>query len=338
MNHKFAFFQNAAALSIYGGGIALLLGTVSPSAQATAITPSAAAITYGTEISGSYYHGLVNYNNWYVTPPNAGPPAGSAIYTNQVVSQSDTIAGHSLSYINGNYVPNPPDGSSASSTASLSTNQLGINLQSAPADSTGAQTQVFATAEMWDTLTVSGLPTGISANTVIGTLSMSVHSTGTPNNSLNQNLINQTISLLLINTGNFSPATWVSGGTVYDCAASGSTSIGNCGVFASSDNGYYGPTPSANMTYSLNLTYGNLSGGQFAYIASVAGEANLGAFLNIDPAITFTGADGAQITSMSGANYTPNSPPPVGVPEPATIALFGFGLAAIGFTRRRKAS
>jgi len=42
-------------------------------------------------------------------------------------------------------------------------------------------------------------------------------------------------------------------------------------------------------------------------------------------------------TSLTDPQYVPDEPPPSSVVEPGTLALFGIGLAGIGFPRRRKA-
>jgi len=51
-------------------------------------------------------------------------------------------------------------------------------------------------------------------------------------------------------------------------------------------------------------------------------------------ALSFDLPDGTMINSANGASYAIGAP--VTVPEPGTIALFGIGLAGLGFSRRRK--
>lgn len=298
--------------------VAGTLGTGTPAFASVVATPQ---FTYGTEISGYYAHGFVNYYNTYSTPGYDFSGMYGVSYTNQILSQTNIIYGHDLSYINGNYVANPPDGSYASSTASLSGNQLSMSLHSVPGGAGNQGTMVNATAEMWDTLTLGNLPS-VSANTVIGTLSMTVNSA-----ILNNINAGETYGFKLIN-----PTSFVQYST-QDCGLTNNCS----GVISGGSPSYSfgGARPPSTITYSLPVTLGDLTaGGQIGYISALMGNANSsGATITVDPSITLTGLyHGVTVTSLSGTNYV------AAVPEPGEWALMTSGLGLMGFMVRRKKS
>ncbi|MHB1942087.1 MAG: PEP-CTERM sorting domain-containing protein [Acidiferrobacteraceae bacterium] len=268
------------------------------------IVPSAfgATITDGTYIAGSYYDGG-NAVGSYTT-------SGGFNYTNGTLSQTNTTSD-----------PASPFGS-ATSTASLTSDQLSMSL------SGGSSTFTSGTAEMWDTLTLGNLPSGpgVTASTVLGTLNMSVNaSTSNPFASASS-----AWGLDLYSTASFAPSAGSDCGLVAGAcggliAQSANGSIQNNGLPL----GTFAPGTSS---FSVPITLGSLTSGHVAYIAEIAAESNTGALLAIDPSITLTGLySGVTVASDSGNNYV------TAVPEPTSAWLFGSGLLGLlGVSRARR--
>ena len=198
----------------------LLAGTLGTATSAFAI--AAPLITDGTYISGAVYDSGFPYS--YATGGS-----NSINYTNGIMSQTNSASDASSPY------------SSATSTASLSSNKLNTSLS-------GSYGYTSGTAEMWDTLKFGNLPSGgtVNANTVIGTLNMTVTgSIGTAQYGVNTYA---STGLSLYNTGAFS----LQPGASFDCGYAGSSCGGLIGTSG------LGPTILSTNTqiFSMPITQG----------------------------------------------------------------------------------
>ena len=286
---------------LYGGiSLIAMCGILTPE-LANAATVATPAITYGTFIQGEYSDN--NGANSFTTP-------GGFNYTNQIMTQTDTVAD-----------PSAP-GTYASATASLSSNQL----IASGGTSNSSSNVAIADAEMWDTLSLNHLPTGgtINANTTVGTLNMQVHTNGGVSDGPGAGVpVSYGLSL-------YNP-------TLFN--SSGACGLSPCGgSIATSSAGYYRTNPvnpNSTTNLSIPITMGELANGSVAYVAEIVGltDTNNPGF-NIDPSVSLTGLyPGITVTSLSGTNYVaPVSP----VPVPDAWVLMVSGLGLLGFMLRLK--
>ena len=323
---------------LYGGiSLIAMCGILIPElANAATITNTAPAITYGTYIEGSYsYEGPYSYNafgsNSFVTPGSNFMPATTPDelpnYTNQIMTQADNIVADD---------PSAPGTYHASATASLSSNQLTASVGASNFQTSDSS----AIAEMWDTLSLSHLPTGGNANTVVGTLNMQVHTYGgVP--EYDGLPVGYTLSL-------YNPALFNSSASYHNCAffpcpgfitASGAGQMSryyNNGTLNKSTFAPVNPNSTTNLSIPITMgEMGELTNGNVAYIAAISGYTNyLNNSLSIDPSISLAGLyPGVTITSLSGTNYVaPVSP----VPVPDAWVLMVSGLGLLGFMLRLK--
>jgi len=284
----------------------LCMAAVALGSAVTATSASAAGITYGT----------YSYAADYDTAQQNTGTLGGFNYTNGFQSQTSALA-----------TSGPLLSSSASANANLSPSKLSVMLTG---DGSGEGT--YGTAESWDTLTLQNLPTGpsVNANTVLGTLTLTVTASGGSLDGLAQT----NYTLALYNTSQF-----VQGpnGTTTDCASLTCTGLVGYAQNAqlSVSPTVYSPIPTlGTTTYSVPITLGMLSSGQISFVAEVAGQdhSTVGvnaASLSIDPAVSLTNLY-AGVSVQSASGYTAYNST---VPLPASSwmllsGLFGFSVMA----------
>ena len=306
--------QGYSRQSVLMAGGCFLMGVLG---WATPVLASVPTITYGTVISaGTYDPGLYNsYPTYtsYTTP-------GYFNYTNGVLSQSRTVL-DSYSLYNYGYVFD----SKASATASLLGNTLSLNLTGSTNGNNGGSTG--GKAEMWDTLTFGNLPTGssVNANTVLGTLNMTVNTSMT---SQHMNAYG-TYALSVYNPGTFNLLPISS---TPDCGLTYSAlrGLAGCTGVVAGDNV---SAVVGNSVLSVPITLASLNNGQLAYIAEIVGvnQDYFSTNFVIDPSVTITGlSHGVTVTSLSGTNYVST------VKEPPTTVLLGGGALLMGLRAFRK--
>ena len=278
--------QGYSRQSVLMAGGCFLMGALG---WATPVLASVPTITDGTYIA------VTGPNFSYSSYATATTSPNGVDYTNGALSQSlATTLGLRWA--------------SASATASLTNNELSLNLQSTNGLSA-------ANAEMWDTLIFGGSVNAntVNANTVLGTLNMAVTISTTR------------VNLAMYGLGFYDPSTF---SHVAQSANGDPNSLGNnCGLWNTGGcggglGGSFGNIAvSRNSIISLPITLGDLHNGQVAYIAEIHGNLTSGrSSLVIDPSVTITGLyPGVTVSSLSGTNYVS------AVPVPPSIVLFGSG-------------
>jgi hypothetical protein len=315
--------------------LALSVSVTAVCAAALAPTPAhAVSITDGLYIS-EYYNDGVN-------------PAGFSATFGNIIGYTNGI------HTQGNVVIDPSNGNNQAYATATVGGSMAVSILGSGTTTNPSTTE--AIAETWDTLIISNyssLVGNVSANTVIGTLNLTVNQTvSTTTNATSATAIGLGVFfnnsfLPVLTGGDCGPvATLQCSGLIPAAGLGGANPATNGGTIGINGGGSdhpgaiinllttSGPNP---LVYRIPLTLAEVSiaSGNIAYIAEIGASLTTldssASSVVIDPSIAITGLyPGLSVSSSSGSNYSP-------VPLPAAAWLLGsglLGLAAIAGRRR----